>query len=239
MIWKLAGGVLVAAASLMNGLAARQSLSRRLELLRQLRLGLELLQGEMELHMASLPELFEAVGQRMEGELGEFFIGTAVKMAAVTGRPLMAAMKLQMEEQPLGLPQQEKNMLLELSGALGRYDLGWTGQSTGTVQGTGGAADRGIGGCAAAEGARMDDSVRVRRPDADSAASLGGVMDIDLIFKIAAVGIIVSILNQVLVRSGREEQATMTTLAGLVVVLMILVQKIAALFDMVKTLFQF
>ncbi len=64
-------------------------------------------------------------------------------------------------------------------------------------------------------------------------------MDIDLIFKIAAVGIIVSILNQVLVRSGREEQATMTTLAGLVVVLMILVQKIAELFDLVKTLFNF
>jgi len=64
-------------------------------------------------------------------------------------------------------------------------------------------------------------------------------MDIDLIFKIAAIGIIVSILNQVLSRSGREEQATMTTLAGLVVVLMILSQKIAELFDLVKTLFQF
>ena len=64
-------------------------------------------------------------------------------------------------------------------------------------------------------------------------------MDIDLIFKIAAVGIIVSILNQVLVRTGREEQATMTTLAGLVVVLMILVEKIAALFELVKTLFAF
>ena len=64
-------------------------------------------------------------------------------------------------------------------------------------------------------------------------------MDIDLIFKIAAVGIIVSILNQVLVRSGREEQATMTSLAALVVVLMIVVQRIAALFDMVKTLFEF
>ena len=64
-------------------------------------------------------------------------------------------------------------------------------------------------------------------------------MDIDLIFKIAAVGIIVSILNQVLVRSGREEQATMTSLAALVVVLMILVQRIAELFDMVKTLFEF
>ena len=60
-----------------------------------------------------------------------------------------------------------------------------------------------------------------------------------MIFKIAAVGIIVSILNQVLVRSGREEQATMTSLVALVVVLMIVVQKIAALFDLVKDLFQF
>ena len=64
-------------------------------------------------------------------------------------------------------------------------------------------------------------------------------MDIDLIFKIAAVGIIVSILNQVLSRSGREEQGTMTSLAGLVVVLMILAQKIAELFELVKNLFEF
>ena len=64
-------------------------------------------------------------------------------------------------------------------------------------------------------------------------------MDIDLIFKVAAVGIIVSILSQVLARSGRDEQATMTTLAGLVVVLMILAQQIAELFDLVKNLFEF
>ena len=64
-------------------------------------------------------------------------------------------------------------------------------------------------------------------------------MEIELIFKIAAVGIIVSILNQVLSRSGRDEQATMTTLAGLVVVLMIVAQKIAELFELVKTLFHF
>ena len=64
-------------------------------------------------------------------------------------------------------------------------------------------------------------------------------MEIDLIFKIAAVGIIVSILNQVLSRTGRDEQATMTTLAGLVVVLMIGAQKIYDLFDLVKTLFEF
>lgn len=64
-------------------------------------------------------------------------------------------------------------------------------------------------------------------------------MEIDLIFKIAAIGIIVSILNQVLARSGRDEQATMTTLSGLVVVLMMVVQEIAELFDLVKTLFRF
>ena len=62
-------------------------------------------------------------------------------------------------------------------------------------------------------------------------------MDIDLIFKIAAVGIIVSILNQVLTRSGREEQATMTTITGLIVVLMIVAQKISELFSLVKNLF--
>jgi len=64
-------------------------------------------------------------------------------------------------------------------------------------------------------------------------------MDIDLIFKIAAIGIIVAVLNQLLIRSGREEQALMTTLAGLVVVLMILVQEISDLFTLIKTLFQF
>lgn len=63
-------------------------------------------------------------------------------------------------------------------------------------------------------------------------------MDIDLIFRIAAVGILVSVLNQVLARSGREEQATMVTLAGLVVVLMMVVRQISALFDLVKNLFR-
>lgn len=62
-------------------------------------------------------------------------------------------------------------------------------------------------------------------------------MDVDLIFKIAAIGILVAVLNLLLVRSGREEQAMMTTLAGLVVVLMMLVQQISDLFDLVKMLF--
>lgn len=62
-------------------------------------------------------------------------------------------------------------------------------------------------------------------------------MDVDMIFKIAAIGIIVAVLNQVLIRSGREEQAMMTTLAGLIVVLMMLVKEISTLFDTIKSVF--
>lgn len=62
-------------------------------------------------------------------------------------------------------------------------------------------------------------------------------MDIDLVFKIAATGIIVAVLNQLLIRSGREDQAMMTTLAGLVVVLSILVKQISVLFVTIKSLF--
>ncbi len=62
-------------------------------------------------------------------------------------------------------------------------------------------------------------------------------MDVDLIFKIAAIGIIVAVLNQVLIRSGREEQAMLTTLAGLIVVLSIVVVKISELFATVKSVF--
>jgi stage III sporulation protein AC len=62
-------------------------------------------------------------------------------------------------------------------------------------------------------------------------------MDVDFIFKVAAIGIIVTVLNQLLVRSGREEQAMMTTLAGLVVVMLMIVGVIADLFETVKSVF--
>lgn len=62
-------------------------------------------------------------------------------------------------------------------------------------------------------------------------------MDVDLIFKIAAIGIIVAVLNQLLERSGRQEQAMMTTLAGLIVVLTMIVQQISTLFKTIKSIF--
>ena len=62
-------------------------------------------------------------------------------------------------------------------------------------------------------------------------------MDVDLIFKIAAIGIIVDVLNQLLARSGRDDQAMMTTIAGLRVVLMMIINEISVLFDTIKNLF--
>lgn len=64
-------------------------------------------------------------------------------------------------------------------------------------------------------------------------------MDVDLIFRIAAVGILVAVLGQLLTRSGRDEHALMTTLAGLIVVLMLIVEQISRLFSMMKSVFGF
>ncbi len=64
-------------------------------------------------------------------------------------------------------------------------------------------------------------------------------MELELIFKIAAVGIIVAVLVQLLKRAERDEQAMMTTLAGLIVVLMMIIERIAELFDTIKSLFWF
>lgn len=62
-------------------------------------------------------------------------------------------------------------------------------------------------------------------------------MDVDLVFKIAAIGILVAVLNILLSRAGRDEQALMTTIAGLVAVLVLVIQKISELFDLIKSLF--
>lgn len=64
-------------------------------------------------------------------------------------------------------------------------------------------------------------------------------MDVDMIFKIAAVGIIVAVLNQLLIRSGREDQALLTTIAGLIVALMMIITEISDLFKTIKDVFGF
>lgn len=121
---KIFGAGFVTIASFMVGWAARQGISIHLNLLRQLRLALEIMQGEMELNMPPLNRLFETVGQRTQGQIGGFFTTTAIKMTEATGRPPVMAMRLAMEEQPVYFTQEEKAMVYELGGALGRYDLG-------------------------------------------------------------------------------------------------------------------
>lgn len=64
-------------------------------------------------------------------------------------------------------------------------------------------------------------------------------MEVDLIFRVAGIGIIVAVLNQLLTRSGRDEQALLTTIAGLIVVLVIVVQQIGDLFDLIRNIFDF
>lgn len=64
-------------------------------------------------------------------------------------------------------------------------------------------------------------------------------MDIDIIFKIAGIGVAIAVLNQVLTKAGREEQAMMTTLAGIIIVLMLVLQMITEFFDTVKTFLEF
>ncbi len=64
-------------------------------------------------------------------------------------------------------------------------------------------------------------------------------MEIDLVFKVAGIGIIVAVLNQLLIRSGRDDQAMMTTIAGLIVVLFIIIDQIGSLFETIKRVFYF
>ncbi|MBR6555270.1 MAG: stage III sporulation protein AC [Clostridia bacterium] len=64
-------------------------------------------------------------------------------------------------------------------------------------------------------------------------------MEVEMIFKIAAVGILVAVLNQLLIRAGREEQGLMVVLAGLIVVMMLVIQEISAMFELIRTTFGF
>ena len=122
-MWRIAGACLVALASAMAGWAARQGMHGRVRIRRQLRLALELMQGEMELGMPTVAELFETVGKQMEGEVGRFLEDAALEMSAVSGRPPRTALKIEMERQPGLFDTEERMLLLELGGCLGRYDL--------------------------------------------------------------------------------------------------------------------
>ena len=204
--------------------------------LQQLQNGLELMQCQMEYQMTELPELCAILASACTGPVGKFFgtLGQELRRGDVSEAPTCVALTLARDRE---LPEACRSLLSQLARVWGSWT--WPGSSGAwpplrklAGRSWSGWRRRRRGGFAATG---LWDSA----PGPPWPSSFCKPMEVDLIFKIAAVGIIVTILNQVLVRSGREEQATMTTLAGLVVVLMILAQRIAALFDLVKTLFQF
>jgi len=119
------GAILVAAGSGLVGIGARQSLCRRVEVRRQIALGLELLQGELEMSMPPAAELLTRVGQRLGGPVGEVLLTAGQDMEAVPGRPPLGALRISLEELKC-LDSAEGQLLLELGTCLGRYDL--TGQ---------------------------------------------------------------------------------------------------------------
>lgn len=86
---------------------------------------------------------------------------------------------------------------------------------------------------------RIRRGIELCRENTGQAGTVGGYLDVDLIFKIAAVGILVAVLNILLSRSGRDDQALMTSIAGLVVVLVVVVREISSLFDLIRDLFGF
>ena len=86
---------------------------------------------------------------------------------------------------------------------------------------------------------RSSRSIRYSRKTKGQAGTVGRYVDVDLIFKIAAVGILVAVLNILLSRSGRDDQALMTSIAGLVVVLVVVVREISSLFELIRDLFGF
>ena len=119
---KMFGAVLVATGAMIVGLFAGQGLRRDVSRMRRLCLALELMGNEMKLDLPPLRELFEQVGRQVDGEVGELFAGTAVKLSAVSGRPPQTAIKMQLQEMEGTFSREEKQLLLSLCQSLGRYD---------------------------------------------------------------------------------------------------------------------
>lgn len=206
------GAICVVGACGACGFSMAASYTGQQRCLQQLHNGLELMQCQMEYQMTELPELCGILASACMGPVGKFFanLGQELRQGEVSEVPACVALVLARDRE---LPEVCRGILSQLGKTLGQLDL--SGQ---------------LRGLAAAQETCRKELERVEASKAGPAPLLPGLgnlrrgcpghppsvkpMEVDLIFKIAAVGIIVTILNQVLVRSGREEQATMTTLAG-------------------------
>lgn len=241
---KLIGSIMVFGSCAALGLNARREMRRRVAAADAMLLALRLMESEIASRRTPMPEIIDLLAKNENQVVRRIFSGLSRRLRERSGLSLgylwcagMRAARLD-----AGLGREECDILCEAAGFLGRYDAAeqkgqdWTRSCTAF-------RPRGrpcrppsctTGGACAAPAAS--------RPVCSSfwcSCRTEENMDVDLIFRIAAVGILVAVLTQLLTRSGRDEQALMTTLAGLIVVLMLIVEQISRLFDMMKSVFGF
>ena len=235
---RLLGSVLVLGATLWFGAYFAAKEKYRLQELAELERAILLLQSQIAYLSAPLTEVLESVSWKAEGVIGEIFAQAAAVMAE---RERASAEEIWTEawskrRNQIFLTAEDLDMVLSFGKTLGYLDKA---QQEGSI-------------ClllryleeALAQGRkRLEKNGRLYYGIGGlshycNTAVRGEKMEINIVFRIAAVGILVAVLHQVLMRAGREEQAMLTTLAGLVVVLFWVIQYISQLFDTVQTLFQ-
>ena len=222
MAFKLAGVMLITLGTAGWGLAGIRRLRRRAFALRALTGSLELMESEICQRLTPMAELMERLGASAPPPVSRFYAEVLEGMKRVGEVAFPVIWRRAAENTPgLYLNEEECQALSELGLSLGRYD---PEQQRSAIR----YARR-----------RLDAFAERAAAERDRDSRVPVTMDVDLIFKIAAVGILVAVLNLLLTRSGRDEQALMTTIAGLVGVLVIIVREISDLFELIKSLFGF
>ena len=231
---KLIGSVMVFGSCAALGLSARQNLRRRVAAADAMLLALGLIRSEISGRRTPMPEIVGLLTENEQPIVRKIFRTLQRRLREQNGLSLGYLWRSTLRDcrAQVGLGTQECDILCDAANYLGRYDA--DEQLTGLSQ-----VERRL--AASREAAQEDLANRgnLYRTCGIALGLLVILVDVDLIFRIAAVGILVAVLGQLLSRSGREEQALMTTLAGLIVVLMLIVQEIDRLFTMMKNVFGF
>ncbi len=245
MWMKIAGALMVIAGASGFGFWLAGQYGQRLRELEQLRQMIFLLKGQILYANAPLSEAFETVVSRTEGALSDLFIRVAERIDGQQGESFSQIWQEEVSQpgKPgggLAMSKADRQTLKSLGEHLGFLDRDM--QESAPLSGTAGHAHPADAGTQTGTVQTVHQSGHYGRAVFDNPAGIGAdeeenEMGVNLIFKIAAVGILVSVICQVLKHSGREEQAFLTSLAGLILVLFWMVPYIYELFETIKNLF--
>ena len=213
---RFAGALLIIAGTAAIGGRSALRYRNRVRSLESLVSALGIMQSEICDRLTPMPELLELLSAEAGKPASQLFRNVSRRMSELGARPFSDIWRQAVEDTPeLLLSGREEACLSELGFSLGRYDVAQQRAALGYTA------------------RRMSDYAAAAERERASNSKLHAV------FRIAAVGIIVAVLNRLLTRAGRDEQALMTTLAGLVIVLVMIIREIYDLFSMIKDLFGF